>query len=261
MSASKFIEVALLLSFLFVECPQLKSKKINPNDIFSMNVLKDEVATSKYGDDGKNGVIVIVTKNAFRENLSSDYLDFLKRNKDVRSLNWSNDNKNVTVNLNDGTSETYLLWASESKQRAIDKYGVLPTPPPPPSAKPVVTSVPSEHPLGNKNDDNKVFTNVQVPAEFPGGLSAWQKYLERNLNSDVAVKNAAPAGKYIVFVSFIVNKDGTLRNITSNDSGYGTAEEAIRVISKGPNWIPAKQNGENVASVRNQGITFVVGGK
>ena len=37
---------------------------INPNQIESMNVLKDEFATEKYGDKGKNGVIEFTMKTA-----------------------------------------------------------------------------------------------------------------------------------------------------------------------------------------------------
>jgi len=36
--------------------------KINPNDILRIDVLKDKAATEKYGDAGKNGVIIITTK-------------------------------------------------------------------------------------------------------------------------------------------------------------------------------------------------------
>ena len=35
--------------------------KINPEDIRSMNVLKDEYAVKKYGEKGKNGVIEVTT--------------------------------------------------------------------------------------------------------------------------------------------------------------------------------------------------------
>lgn len=38
------------------------ANNINPNDIESISVLKDISATSKYGDKGKNGVILITTK-------------------------------------------------------------------------------------------------------------------------------------------------------------------------------------------------------
>jgi protein TonB len=108
-------------------------------------------------------------------------------------------------------------------------------------------------------DYDKVFTVVQIPAEFPGGLPAWTKYLERNLNRDLPVNNGAPPGKYTVVVSFIVDKNGGISEVQSeNDPGYGTKDEAVRVIKKGPSWKPAVQNGRNVIYRHKQSITFVV---
>jgi protein TonB len=110
-----------------------------------------------------------------------------------------------------------------------------------------------------EEDYDKVFTVVQIPAEFPGGLPAWTKYLTRNLNSDIPVQNGAPPGKYTVFVTFIVAKDGAISEVQAeNDPGYGTKAEAVRVIQKGPSWKPAVQNGRNVIYRHKQGITFVV---
>jgi protein TonB len=110
-----------------------------------------------------------------------------------------------------------------------------------------------------EEDYDKVFTVVQIPAEYPGGLPAWTKYLERNLNRDVPNDNGAPPGKYTVIVSFIVSKDGSISDVTSeNDPGYGTKAEAIKVIQKGPKWKPAVQNGRNVIYRHKQSITFVV---
>jgi len=114
-------------------------------------------------------------------------------------------------------------------------------------------------PKKQEEDYDKVFTVVQIPAEFPGGISEWQKYLERNLNSSTPVDNGAPPGKYTVVVSFIVDKNGALSDIkVENDPGYGTKEEAIRVLKKSPNWKPAVQNGRNVIYRQRQSITFVV---
>jgi protein TonB len=113
-----------------------------------------------------------------------------------------------------------------------------------------------------EEDYDKVFTVVQIPAEFPGGLPAWQKYLQRNLNSDIPVQNGAPEGKYTVYVTFIVDKTGVISDVNAeNDPGYGTKDEAIKVIKKGPNWKPAVQNGRNVIYRHKQGITFVVSGE
>lgn len=111
----------------------------------------------------------------------------------------------------------------------------------------------------DEEDYDKVFTKVEQPAEFPGGLKEWTKYLQRNLNSNRPSEEGAPAGNYTVRVQFIVDKDGNISNVSAlNDPGYGTAEEAIRVIKKGPKWTPAVQNGRKVIYQAVQGITFQV---
>lgn len=110
-----------------------------------------------------------------------------------------------------------------------------------------------------EEDYDKIFTVVQIAAEFPGGLPAWSKYLERNLNRDLPVENGAPPGKYTVVVSFIVAKDGAISDVVAeNDPGYGTKAEAVRVIARGPKWKPAVQNGRNVIYRHKQSITFMV---
>ena len=110
-----------------------------------------------------------------------------------------------------------------------------------------------------EEDYDRVYTVVEIPAEFPGGREAWTKYLERNLNRDLPIENGAPAGKYVVTLSFIVDKNGLISDVQSqNDPGYGTKDEAIRVIKKGPNWKPAVQNGRNVIYRHIQNIIFVV---
>ena len=107
-------------------------------------------------------------------------------------------------------------------------------------------------------DYDKVFTSVQIEAEFPGGPGAWKKYLERNLNTAVPSDNGAPEGKYTVVVTFLVDKNGNISDVQADQGPYGTKDEAIRVIKKGPPWKPAVQNGHNVAYRAKQAITFVV---
>ena len=114
-----------------------------------------------------------------------------------------------------------------------------------------------ELPVKQKEPDS--FTTVKVEAQFPGGLDAWKMYLERNLNTNMPVDNGAAAGNYTVIVSFVVDKDGNISNVQAlNDPGYGTAQEAIRVIKKSKQWTPALQNGRNVTYRQKQSITFVV---
>ena len=119
----------------------------------------------------------------------------------------------------------------------------------------------------NSNDvlvanSNPVFHRAQKPASFPGGTDGWSKYLMNNLDRDLPYKNNAVPGKYIVKLNFVINKNGEVENvIAENNPGYGTASEAIRVIEKGPKWVPAEQNGNKVNYLMKQVIVFTVANK
>jgi periplasmic protein TonB len=109
------------------------------------------------------------------------------------------------------------------------------------------------------DDENKVFTKVEVDAEFQGD---WASYLQKNLNGQIASDNGAPVGKHTVTMKFIVSKDGSLSDITcENDPGFGICDEAKRVLKKTKAWKPAIQNGRNVNAYRRQPITFLVDGE
>jgi len=108
-------------------------------------------------------------------------------------------------------------------------------------------------------DYDKEFKTVQIQAQFPGGPEAWQKYLQRNLRAEVASDNGAAPGNYTVVVSFLVDKEGNISEVKAeNNPGYGTADEAVRVIQRGPKWKPAVQNGRNVIYRQKQSITFSI---
>ena len=110
-----------------------------------------------------------------------------------------------------------------------------------------------------EDDENKIFEKVEVEAAFPGGESAWKKFLERNLRADVATENGAPAGSYTVWVQFVVDKEGNVSDVKAlTNHGYGMEDEAVRVIKKGPQWKPAIQNGRQVKAYRKQPITFQI---
>lgn len=110
-----------------------------------------------------------------------------------------------------------------------------------------------------EEDENKVFEKVEVEASFQGGERAWRQYLERNLDPNVPVENGANEGTYTVTVQFIVDKEGKISDVRAlSNHGHGMEEEAMRVIKRGPNWIPAVQNGRQVKAYRKQPITFVV---
>lgn len=107
---------------------------------------------------------------------------------------------------------------------------------------------------------DEIFTVVSLQARFPGGTDAWRRFLEKNLNRDEPVMNGAtPGSRLTVIVSFIVDREGNVSEVKAeNDPGYGTAAEAVRVIRRGPKWMPAEQNGRKVIYRQRQSITFMV---
>lgn len=107
--------------------------------------------------------------------------------------------------------------------------------------------------------DGKVFNKVEIEAEFPGGTQAWGNYLRQNLHANVPVKKKAPAGTYTVVIRFIVSANGSITDVVAETNhGYGMENEVMRIIKKGPKWLPAQQGGKNVNAYRRQPVTFAV---
>jgi periplasmic protein TonB len=109
------------------------------------------------------------------------------------------------------------------------------------------------------NIDKDTFTRVELEPEFPGGTAGWLKYLRVKLNGDVPKNNKAPVGRYLVIVTFIVDIDGSISQLTSKTNyGYGMENEVKKVIQTGPKWKAGIQNGKPVKSEKTQTIIFVV---
>ncbi|MEO6542261.1 MAG: hypothetical protein ABIN74_14760 [Ferruginibacter sp.] len=107
--------------------------------------------------------------------------------------------------------------------------------------------------------DERIFTQVEVEAYYPGGDAAWRNFLIKNLNPDVPVDNDAPAGKYTVIVKFVVTLNGTLSSIAAEtNQGYGMEQEVIRLIKRSGTWKAAVQNKRTVNAYRRQPVTFLV---
>ncbi len=98
-------------------------------------------------------------------------------------------------------------------------------------------------------------------AIFPGGSKGWVAYLVENLNADMPAKKGLPAGIYKVKLRFEVTAQGKIENIIVVEAPANCsacAKEAIRVVRKGPNWIPAIQFNKQVLYRAEQSIVFQV---
>jgi len=78
-----------------------------------------------------------------------------------------------------------------------------------------------------------------------GGAQGWFNYLQKNLVYPDAARHEKISGR--VELSFIVEKDGSISNITVEQSaGHGFDEEAVRVLQQSPAWQPGMLNGEPI---------------
>ena len=81
-------------------------------------------------------------------------------------------------------------------------------------------------------------------ATYPGGDKAMYMFLYENIEMPMEARAKGINGK--IQVSFVVMEDGTTGEVKAlNDLGYGTKEEAERLV-KLLKFNPATQNGRNV---------------
>ncbi|GAB3689332.1 M56 family metallopeptidase [Spirosoma flavus] len=107
----------------------------------------------------------------------------------------------------------------------------------------------------NAKVDDEVYTVVEHQPEFPGGMVKLGEYMFNNLKYPERAAKAKVEGK--VYLSFIVTKTGEVTDVqVLKGMGFGTDEEAIRVVSQMPRWIPGRQNGEVVNVKYNIPIRF-----
>ena len=98
--------------------------------------------------------------------------------------------------------------------------------------------------------EEKVYVDntVSQKPEYPGGIGQFYTFVQQNFNIPVVDKDLT--GR--VIVTFIVEKDGSLSHSeVVRDLGYGTGEEALRLLSISPKWSPAQANGVPVRVAYN----------
>jgi len=104
-------------------------------------------------------------------------------------------------------------------------------------------------------EDNNIYNSagIEVKADFPGGVDKFRAFINKNYQ---VPEEEGLKGK--VFVTFVVEKDGSLSDIkVVRDIGFGTGKEAIRVIkSCNIKWNPGEQNGKKVRMLFSLPITI-----
>ena len=113
-----------------------------------------------------------------------------------------------------------------------------------------------------------VATSVEKQPEFNGGIAAWRKFIQNNLDASRAaeLQDSVTFAKYgirqMAIVRFTVCDDGSLCDfeiVNKNKVSPAVANEALKVMKKSPKWVPAQNNGVNVRALFQQPIVFYFG--
>ena len=99
------------------------------------------------------------------------------------------------------------------------------------------------------------FLTAEIMPEFLGGQEALQRYMQKNLRyPSLALRNNIEGR---VYISFTVQADGSIADVqVLKGLGFGTDEEAARVVKNMPPWKPGMQNKHSVSVRYTMPITF-----
>lgn len=167
---------------------------INPNDIESMNVLKDASATAIYGSRASNGVIIITIKKGASGKPQVSFNSQLSASQNTRQVEVLNAGQfRNFVNARGTASEKALLgtantnWQDEIYQTAFSQDNNL-------SVRGSVGRMPYRASVGFLNQDGVLKTgNMQRTS---GSLSLSPKFFDDHLRVDVNLKGALTNNRF-----------------------------------------------------------------
>lgn len=105
--------------------------------------------------------------------------------------------------------------------------------------------------------EDTIFTKVDKMPLFNQGVEEMFSYLKNNIRyPDEAKKNGVQG---TVFVTFVVEKDGTITNVKIlRGIGAGCDEESLRVVKSMPKWTPGTKDGKPVRVAFNLPIKYML---
>jgi protein TonB len=108
-------------------------------------------------------------------------------------------------------------------------------------------------------EDNNLYSYVSMenPPMYPGGMQKFYDWLGATIKYPAMASENNIQGT--VYVSFTVEKDGMLTDIKIDRKlGYGTDEEAVRVLKMSKRWNPGMQNSKPVRVKYNIPVKFTM---
>ena len=107
----------------------------------------------------------------------------------------------------------------------------------------------------NRLLESAAYTRVEEMPYFPGGKVALARYLQSQLVYPQEARSNQIEGN--VQVRFVIQADGSISDVEIVEGiGYGCDDEALRLVSEMPQWVPGVQNNEKVPVYKALAIKF-----
>ena len=117
--------------------------------------------------------------------------------------------------------------------------------------------VPIEMDEEEEFEEEQIFAVVEAMPEYPGGEIARMRYLADNIKYPTMARESGIQGR--VYVTFVVERDGSVTDVrVLRGIGGGCDEEAIRVVSNMPKWVPGRQRNKPVRVQFNLPVRFTL---
>ena len=110
-------------------------------------------------------------------------------------------------------------------------------------------------------DGKMIYNKAEVDPAFVGGKKAMMQYLNDNIQFPKDAETEELEGT--VFVDFVITEAGDVREVGVTDApgeevDQRFRDEAIRVVSSMPKWVPGKQHGKPVQVKYSLPIAFQI---
>jgi periplasmic protein TonB len=112
----------------------------------------------------------------------------------------------------------------------------------------------------SKEDEEKIFTKIEIEAGFKGGTVKWNEFVRKNFNF-TRIEKSLP-DSVVTFsdtakIQFVVDKNGIIKDIKILSRTLPAFQQScIEVYKNSPHWNPANQCGRSVNAYRKE--TFIL---
>ncbi|MTK52825.1 MAG: TonB-dependent receptor [Paludibacter sp.] len=237
---------------------------INPNDIASMEILKDASSTAIYGSRGANGVVLITTKNGKKGKINIDYTGTVTFDVINSVTDWASAGEMLDryrlANINGGTyksGSTNYMYPDPAVDLAIFGHSDAAT----------MAAIRSAY---DWNSDGTVKTRAttseeqaagwpaQVPVYNSGNVPTtdWTKYLTRTgvtQNHQVALSSGNDVSKLYMSLGYYNNKG------TQENQGYKRYSVRMNGETSPLKWLTVGVNLNTSLSEQKYGTSYRTG--